>query len=326
MTRLKVLEELLSKNIISAYHAKLIEDELNKKPFSVHHELRSILYIGILLLVSGAGIVIYENIDSIGHQFILTLLALLTTGCFYYSFINRLPFSWNRTTNPNKLSDYSLLLACSLFLILEGYIQYQYNIFGTKYGLAVLIPTVVFFCCAYRLDHAGVLSMAITGLATWLGLTIAPLSIIAKNDFTNINLIISAISLGFALVIFGQVSILRNLKAHFSFTYFFLGGNLAAVASLAGLFNHHYKPVYFICGVVLSLFFILRSRQNQSAVFLLMGTIYAYVIVTYAIFNILDDTIAGFIAVYYFLFSSIGMIFFLLNFKKILGIRNEKSL
>ncbi|TDE17402.1 DUF2157 domain-containing protein [Dyadobacter psychrotolerans] len=317
----KVLERLLSKNIISSSHAELINHELTSRPFSVHHELRFILYTGILLLSSGTGIIIYENIDTIGHQIIIGIIALLTASCFYYSFKNCLPFSWNQTLNTNKLSGYLLLLGCSLFLILEGYIQYQYNVFGSKYGLAVLIPTVIFFYCAYRLDHAGVLSMAITGLASWLGLTIAPFSIISQNDFTDLSLIHSAIVLGFSLVIFGQVSISHNLKKHFSFTYQFLGGNLAAIASITGIFNHDYKFVYFLTGGLLSAYFILSARKNQSAIFLLMGVIYGYIILTYSFFNFLDNSVAGFIAMYYFLFSSIGVIFFLLNFKKILGIK-----
>lgn len=42
--------------------------------------------------------------------------------------------------------------------------------------------------------------MAITGLASWLGLTIAPLSIVTKNNFTDSKLIITAIVLGVSLI------------------------------------------------------------------------------------------------------------------------------
>lgn len=321
MTNSKVLWNLLSKEIISIQQHDAIGSYLAKKPFSVHWELRSLLYLGILFFGSGLGILIYENIDSIGHQAIIALISVVIVACFFYSFKVSLPFSWQEVKNPNKFVDYILLLACSNFLILEGYLQFQYNFFGSKYGLAVVIPTIVFFFCAYRFDHKGVLSMAITGLASWLGLTIAPLSIISKNDFTDINLLVTSVILGIALIGFGWISEQKDLKKHFSFSFLFLGGNLAAIGAITGLFIHELKVLYFVPGAALSAFFIIRSRSNQSLVFLLMGVVYGYIILTYCLIEILPDETLGFLSIYYFLFSSVGVLLFLLNFKKFLRIK-----
>jgi hypothetical protein len=319
MNRATVLENLLSKNIISEGQSQLIRSYFLSKPFSVFNELRFILYAGILLLTSGLGVIIYENIDTIGHQVIVGLIAFVSTACFLHAFKNRLPFSWSKTIGTNKLADYSLLLGCVTFLIFEGYVQYQYQLFGTKYGLAVIIPTIVFFFCAYRLDHTGVLSLALTGLASWLGLTIAPFELLTKNDFTDQSLLVSAIILGSCLVIFSKVSETRDIKRHFAFTYLFLGGNLAAAATTTGLLSHDFKLVYFIIGVLLAACFIVQARNNQSAIFLLMGVIYGYILFTYALFKIAPDSLVEVFVIYYFLFSSVGVLLFLLNFKKILG-------
>jgi len=321
MNNSKVLGNLLSREIISVQQHDAIESYLAKKPFSVHWELRSLLYLGILFFGSGLGILIYENIDTIGHQVIIAAISAITIGCFFYTFKVSLPFSWLEVKNPNKFADYILLLGCSTFLILEGYLQFQYKFFGSKYGLAVIIPTIVFFFCAYRFDHKGVLSMAITGLASWLGLTIAPLSIISKNDFTDIKLLITSIILGLGLIGFGWVSEQKDLKKHFAFSYLFLGGNLAAIAVITGLFINEFKVLYFVPGAALSAFFIMRSRSSQSLVFLLMGVVYGYIILTYCLVKILPDEILGFLSVYYFLFSSVGVLLFLLNFKKFLRIK-----
>ena len=321
MNTLKVLENLQSKGIISNQQSAVIESYMAAKPFSVHWELRSVLYLGILLFGSGLGVIIYENIDTIGHQAIIALISLVTISCFFYSYKYRLPFGWQEVKNANKFSDYALLLGCTTFLILEGYLQFQYQFFGSKYGIAIFIPTVLFFFCAYRFDHKGVLSMAITGLASWLGLTIAPLSVLSKNDFTDLKLIITAIILGICLMAISWVSETRNLKKHFGFTYLFLGGNLAALANLTGLFDQDINIVFFVLGALMPAFFIVQSRQSQSLVFLLMGVIYGYIVLTYALLRVLPDSALGFLGIYYFLFSSIGVIFFLLNFKKFLGIK-----
>jgi hypothetical protein len=67
--------------------------------------------------------------------------------------------------------DYILLLGCLLLLILIAYLQFQYNVFGNRYGLATFIPMVLLFISAYYFDHIGVLTMAITNLAAWAGIT-----------------------------------------------------------------------------------------------------------------------------------------------------------
>ena len=323
MTTKSILNSLTGKGVISDQQADAIASFESDKAFSIHWELRSVLYLGILLFSSGSGILIYENIDTIGHQVIIAAIALITAGCFYYTYKNSLPYSHEQIHNPNKLADYVLLLGCSTFLGLEGYLQYQYNLFGTRYGLAVIIPTIIFFFCAYRFDHRGALSMAITGLASWLGLTIAPLSVLSDNDFSDGTLIIPAIGLGCVLTAVGWISEEQNIKKHFAFTYMVMGGNLACIAAQIGLFSHSPKVLYFFIGLGLCYFFIRRARHAQSLLFLLMGTVYGYSIITYIIFDNLGADAAFGLGIFYFFFSSIGVIYFLLNFKKFLGTKPE---
>src|SRR5690606_17109609 len=57
-----------------------------EKPLSVHWDLRSLLYLGILLTTTAAGILIYKNIDTIGHDAMLVATAALMIVCFAYCF------------------------------------------------------------------------------------------------------------------------------------------------------------------------------------------------------------------------------------------------
>jgi hypothetical protein len=322
MNKQQVLQALVNKEIISPEQAALIGDYEKTKPFSIHWELRSILYLGIVLFGSGIGVIVYENIDTIGHQFIIAAIGALSAWCFYYTYKHALPYSNHQVKNSKKLADYILLLGCTAFLVLEGYLQFQYNVFGTRYGLAIIIPTIIFFFCAYRYDHRGALSMAITGLASWLGLTVAPLSILSENDFTEDRLLGTAVILGCILCAVGWASDQKDIKKHFSFTYIFIGGNLAMLASLTGIFDDKAQIGYILIGLGLSAFFIFRARHAQSLVFLLMGVVYGYIILTYIIFSNLEAADASFFfGTFYFLFTSIGVIYFLLNFKKFLGIK-----
>jgi hypothetical protein len=326
MTIKLILESLTGKGIISRQQAELIAAYEQNKAFSVYRELRFLLYAGILLLTSGLGILIYKNIETIGHQFVIFLIAASALTCFYYVFRLGVPFTSARAIRTEPLADYLLLLGCTLFLILEGYLQFQYQFFGPRYGLAIFIPTLLFFFCAYRFDHRGVLSMAVTGLASWLGLTISPLSVLKKNDFTTPGLINTGIILGISLILISLLSEKRDVKKHFAFTYLLLGGNLATVAGMAGLFGDSGKLIYFLVSITLCLFFIRYARGNQSLLFLLMGVIYGYITISYAAFRVLPPGARGIVSICYFLFTSIGVLFFLLNIRKILKLKNEKSI
>lgn len=322
MNKQSILQALSDKAIISPEQADLIGQYEKTKPFSIHWELRSILYLGIVLFGSGIGVIVYENIDTIGHQVIIAAIAALTAWCFYYTHKHALPYSNGQVRNPKKLADYILLLGCTAFLVLEGYLQFQYKVFGEHYGLAVIIPTIIFFFCAYRYDHRGALSMAITGLASWLGLTVAPLSVLSENDFTDARLLSSAVILGVILCIVGWLSEKKSIKEYFSFTYILFGGNLAMLAALVSTFDKKDQLIYVPVTFALIGFFIQRARSEQSLIFLLMSVIYGYIIITYLIFSTIGpDSFWAFLGTFYFLFTSVGVVYFLLHYKKFLGIK-----
>ena len=86
MQNLSLLETLTEKNIISDEQASQIKISDSNQPFSIHWELRLLLYLGIMFLSSGLGVLIYKNIDTIGHNILIGLIALVCLACFYYAF------------------------------------------------------------------------------------------------------------------------------------------------------------------------------------------------------------------------------------------------
>lgn len=312
---------LTEKGIISEKQSSQISVHEESQPFSIHWELRTLLYLGITCLSTGLGVLIYKNIDTIGHNILIGLIALICMACFYYAFIHKKPFTWDEVEGSTNLDDFALVGACIAFLTLEGYLQFQYNIFGTRYGLAAFIPAILFFFCAYRFDHRGVLSMAITALASGVGVSIAPVQLWEANDFSSKNLAITAMLLGIFLILVGWVSEQRHLKKHFSFTYFLLGGNLAFVATLVGLFTFDWKIIYFIVVAVLSYLYITYARQKHSYIFLLMGVVYGYIAFTYSIFEAMPNELDALFFMLFFMLSGVGVIVFLIKIKEIIGLK-----
>lgn len=309
------LEYLRKENILSENEKISISSELRRKSFSLHWELRTLLYLGVVLLTTGLGILVYKNIDTIGHQALIAGLSLCCGFCFYYCFKRKLPYTNEQVASSSPFFDYVVLLSCLLFLILEGYLQFQFQLFGTSYGLAAFIPAVLFFYMAYIFDHKGVLSLGITSLAAWVGLALTPASLLSFNYFEESHLIYKALGLGALLLGAAYTFNLKRIKPHFCFTYFNFAAILLFTAAFAGLVSLDQKPLFFMLLMLTGGFYIYYARQEKSFYFLLLSVIYLYISITYLFFywNINEG-----ILFYYFVISCSGVIWFLTKYKKIL--------
>ncbi len=319
----EVLNELSKQGIVSPdQQAKIAEIE-QSKPFSLHWELRSLLYAGILLVSSGLGLLVYDNFDRIGHGALLTAIAVACVGCFYFAWKNRPDWTPEQTKSRSTFGDYALILACLLFLTLEGYAQYAYNVFGNRYGLVTLLPALLFLPLAYRFDHRGVLGMALTALISWVGVTVRPLELYFKTNFFDQPTVLSAIGLALVLIALAFVLARQRIKMHFTYTYLTIAGNLLMVALLGGLFNFDESRLLFALGLAVACFAFDRyARQQRQAsspdgsdgsfLFLLMSAVYGYIGITYLFFHYLNP-IAGNIYYWYFIVTGIAFVYYLMS-------------
>ncbi|OUJ72245.1 hypothetical protein BXP70_19585 [Hymenobacter crusticola] len=329
----QLLADLQARGLLPPAQANAIGDYERARPFSLHYELRTLLYLGIVLLSGGLGVLLYQHLDDLSHSVIVAGISLLMTACFAYAVQQRTPFTWGHPQPAGLLPDYALLLGCLLFLTLEGYLQAQYQFFGTRYGLALALPAVLFFGLAYRFDHRGVLSMAITALASWMGVAVAPVAAITQHYTADPRLTGAAVELGLLLVAAGLWSEFQNRKRHFAFTYLSLGSNLALIAATAALFSYSSAPAWLPAPVavvvilLLSAFLIWYARRTYSYVFLLLGVLYGYTVVTYLVFELIDrlhtnssfgSALSEFVFMVYIMSTTVGIVAFFVNIKKFL--------
>ena len=261
-----LFRQLLKDGVIDAPTFEKIESFEASRAVSVHKDLLALLYIGIFLLTTGLGIVIYQNLDTIGHVAITISIAVACATCFFYCFKKSTGYSYQKVESPNVWLDYILLLGCLLMLTLVGYLQFQFQVFGNRWGLATFVPMVILFFAAYYFDHLGVLSMAITNLGTWVGLTITPTHLLQGNNFDERRLIYSGVGLGLVLIAAGLASRFSNIKAHFYFTYKNFGAHLLFVSLLAGLFTYsHVHLWWFLAPTTFGDFSFCRSDKVSKA-------------------------------------------------------------
>ncbi|WP_256012228.1 DUF2157 domain-containing protein [Desertivirga xinjiangensis] len=316
-----IFDKLYNEGVLSDRSFQKIRDSQKSPLFSVHWELKTVLYLGILLLSTGLGIIVYKNIDSISHQVVLLFIAALTAGCFTWCDKIKAPFSFEKVESPGSFFDYILLLGTLSFLSFVGYLQFQYEVFGNRYGLATFLPMLVLFFIAYYFDHIGILTLAITNLAVWMGVALTPKDLIRSVDVSDERLIYTYLGLGVLLLTSGYCTIRLDIKRHFSFSYFHFGVHLTFIALLSGFFFYDYGPalVWLVLLLIISWLIYRQALTRGSFYFAMLAVIYGYIGISSftmrSLFMLKDDAVL-FLGFSYFILSGIGVILFLINTNK----------
>ncbi|MDN4164472.1 hypothetical protein QWY31_03110 [Cytophagales bacterium LB-30] len=279
---------LQQKELISPERAETLRQAYSARPHSLQMALRLIWYVGVSVLVSGLGMLLWAYIDQIGELTISLSLLLLATSAWVYVAKKTPAFAKEEVKSPSTLFDYVLLLAVLLSLSLEAYVQFQYGIFGQAYGLAVGIPTLALFGIAYRFDSKTTLTMAVSSLASWLGLQVSPLKLVGENDWTSETLIYSGWILAILLFLFSWAGKRGGLKAHFTFTYLNIALHVASLSLLGALFSFSY-PLLYAIPLAAVLFAGYRYAEKERSFYLIVVvSLYAYVGTTYIMYWLVE--------------------------------------
>lgn len=253
--------------------------------FSLHNELRFFLYLSVLLFTSGVGIIIYKNIDSIGHIAILGLLLVLTVAGFYFCFKKAKGFHKDEVLFENPVYDYIVLLCTILSCVFIGYLQFQYEIFG--YGLSSLACSLVAFSCAYYFDNRSALSIGITGLATFIGITVTPKSLIENDIYSNPLLSYYGLALGILLLVWTEYSTKNSIKKHFRFVFLSFAQQLIGICCIAGLLESYWFIFAFFLAAAVYYFY--KISYDMESTFLFVFTlVYGYIGFNILLFKFLD--------------------------------------
>jgi hypothetical protein len=315
-------QTLFDKNHITEEQFEAIRTYRGLNLFSVHNELKFLLYLSMLMFTSGIGILIYQNIDTIGHTALLGLLLLVTLTCFYFCFKNHDGFKKEEVPFPNPLYDYLVLTAVILSCTFVGYLQFQYQTFGTHYGLATLIPTIISLFCAYYFDNKSVLSIGITGIAAYLGLSVDPKHVFENEMINNTTLSYIGLAFGLSLLLWVLYATKINLKKHFNLVYLTFSLHLVSIACIVNLFEDFWLPFGVVLGIATYYFYNLSFQIRSISLFIFI-VLYGFIGMNILFFRILetlqtDDFIYLFFFTtpFYFIGSIIGFIKLIKHFNK----------
>jgi hypothetical protein len=311
MTILARLEQWKEGGVISPEQHTLLAGLSRGEPFSLFLELNILLYAGILAFVAGLGWTVSTWSQQLGDVLVLGALSTMLFACFWYCFSRAPAWSPWETPSSSLVLDYVLYLGSLIWSLELAYIENRFHMLSGQWDLYLLASAGLFFVLAYRFDNRFVLSLALSSLAGWFGLTVSHWPSHQDETYRQYAILYSLI-VGVA----GALLQRSGLKPHFFGIYLNIGANVLFWAVLSGVFNHEGYWVWFgallaACGA--SLAWGLARRQFS---FVAYAAIYGYVGISSIFLRNMNDSTA---ILSYFVTTGIAMLVMLVQIARRFG-------
>ena len=230
----RAIASLKAGDVLSAEQAAFFDRVARRGLVSVRFEIRTLLYVGVLLLTSGVGVLIALHQEEIGPPAIAAGIALAAAGSLIWVARRAAPFSWGEVPSPSVAFDYVLLLGLLLVAADLAYVEVQFTMLGPRWAYHLLIVGVLYLLAAYRWDSRTALGLALASLAAWRGLSVSLVPAMIGPGVAA-DLRASAIVLGALYVGAAVLSVRLARKPHFEEVFastgllLLLGGLLSGV-------------------------------------------------------------------------------------------------
>jgi hypothetical protein len=305
------LEQWKESGVISPEQQTLLAGLSRGEPSSIFLELNILLYAGILAFVGGLGWTISTWSQQLGDVVVLTILSGIVAACFWYCFSHAAAWSPGETPPLGLLFDYILYLGSLVWSVELTYIETRFHLLSGQWDLYLLVTAFLFFFLAYRFDNRFVLSLALSALAGWFGLTISHWPSHQDATYRQYAILYSLLAGG------GGAGLQRlGLKPHFFATYLNLAANVLFWALLSGVFLREGYIGWLLCLLTAcgaSLGWGLKRRQFS---FVAYAAVYGYVGVSAVVVRDMSDSTA---ILGYFVFTGVAMLVMLLSIARRFG-------
>jgi hypothetical protein len=274
MTTIERLARWKDAGAITAAQHDAIAALVLKGRFSLFLELNALLYLGVLSLAGGLAWTVHTYSARVGDIVVLGGLAAVLGASVYYCSSRARPFSAGEADSPNVLFDYVLYLACLVFAIELAYAELRFELLRDAWDSYLLLSSACYFAAAYRFDNRLVLSLALSTLAGWFGITLHPV-------LPMVHAVrLSAVAYGALITAAGLVTWTSGLKRHFLTTYLHVAANVVFAALASGVIARTHGELYLGALLVLAAATVLLGVRHRSFAFVVYAIVYPYVAVS----------------------------------------------
>lgn len=271
------IARLRAGNVLGSAQATLFSRVARRDLVSVSLEIRALLYAGVLLLTSGVGLLVKEHHREIGPLAIAGAIGLASAACLVWVTRKAASFSWGEVPSRNVAFDYVLLLGLLLFASDLAYVEVQFTVLGPKWTHHLLVVGIVYLFSAYLWDSRTVLSLALTTLAAWRGISISLISgSLWVGDAGRLRA--SAIALGALYVAAAALSVWLKRKAHFEEVFANAGLLLLFGALVSGVLGEETAwGVWLVALLVVASLVMWLSFPLGCSLYFAQGVVAAYI-------------------------------------------------
>jgi hypothetical protein len=311
MTILARLEHWKEQGAISAEQHAYLASLCRREPFSLFLELNVLLYAGVLAFVAGLGWTVTTWSQELGDFLVLAVLSAILAVCFWYCFLRAPVWSHMETPAPTAVFDYVLYLASLVWCVELAYLENRFHALSGQWDFYLLATAAFFFFLAYRFDNRFVLSLALSSLAGWFGLTISHWPSHQDSVYRECALIYCL------LIGLGGVHLQRRgLKSHFFGTYLNIVANVLFWALLSGVFNRQGYGIWFFTLLLACAASLAWGLTRRQFVFVAYSAVYGYVGVSSILIREMTDDI---LILSYFLITAVAMLVVLVQIARRFG-------
>lgn len=311
MTMLARLEMWKDQGAISAEQQAHLARLVRGEPFSLSLELNLLLYAGVLAFVAGLGWTVSTWSQQLGDVLVVAVLSMILGASLWYCFSRAAAWSAEEVAAPTAIFDYVLYLGSLVWCVELAYLEQRFHVLSGQWDLYLLATALLFFLLAYRFDNRFVLSLALSSLAGWFGVTISHVPSYQDTAY-RLYALLYCLLIGVA----GAMLQRLKLKPHFLATYLNVAANVLFWAMLSGVFDSQEYGWWFVgllmtCGA--SLAWGLGRRQFA---FVAYAAVYGYV----GFSSILVRNVSDFkFILAYFVVTAIAMIVMLVRIARRFG-------
>ena len=311
MTILARLEHWKEQGAISLEQHAHLASLSRGEPISLFLELNVLLYAGVLAFVAGLGWTVTTWSQQLGGILVLTILSIILAACFWYCFSRAPAFSSAETPAPSPVFDYVLYLGSLVWCVELAYLENRFHVLSGQWDLFLLATAGFFFFLAYRFDNRFVLSLALSSLAGWFGLTISHWPSHQDAAYRQYALLYCLL-VGVGGVLLQH----RGLKPHFFGTYLNIVANVFFWALLSGVFERHDYGWWFLALLVACGASLAWGLTRRQFAFVAYAAVYGYVEVSAVLVRDMTDATA---ILSYFVVTGVAMLIALVSIARHFG-------
>ncbi len=301
MTMLARLEQWKEQGKISPEQCAHLAGLSRGEPLSLFLELNVLLYAGVLAFVTGLGWTVSTWSKQLGNVLVLTVLSAILAACCWYCFSRAPAWSNAETPAPSPIFDYVLYLGGLTWSIELTYLENRFHVLSGQLDLYLLASAALFFFLAYRFDNRFVLSLGLSALAGWFGLTISRWPAHQDAGYRQYALL-------YCLLVGVGGAVLQRLgvKPHFFGTYLNIVANVLFWAVLSGVFVREGYGLWFLALLVACGASLAWGLARRQFAFVSYAAVYGYVGVSSMFLRVASSDETAILT--YFVVSGVAML------------------